>query len=226
LKAVVLLSGGLDSVVNLKCALDEGEIVEALTFDYGQSAFADEERAAVACAGRFGVPHRVIELDWYRTLIPRPVAGDGDVASYTMGLPRDRDSLLQEAWIPNRNCVFISIGAAFAEARGADRVVIGLNSEEGEVFPDNSQAFLDSMNTVLATSTLSAVRAVTYTGDLSKAEIVALGINVGAPLDIIYSCYRKSDDHRMCGSCQSCVRLKHALEVNDATGLLKARFAR
>jgi 7-cyano-7-deazaguanine synthase len=226
LKAVVLLSGGLDSVVNLKCAFDEGEVVEALTFDYGQSAFADEKRAAASCAGRLGVPHRTVELGWYRTLVPGPIAGRGDVASYPAGLPQDRDRLLREAWVPNRNCVFISIGAAFAEARGADRVVIGLNSEEAETFPDNSKPFLDSMNAVLAVSTLTAVQAVTYTGALSKAEIVELGIRVGAPLDVVYSCYRGSDDHRMCGCCQSCVRLKRALEAKNAAGLLKGRFAR
>jgi 7-cyano-7-deazaguanine synthase len=224
LKAVVLLSGGLDSVVNLKCALDEGEVVEALTFDYGQAAFEDEKAAAGSCSERLGVAHRTIELGWYRTLVPAPIRGDDDVASYASGLSRDRARLLAEAWVPNRNGVFISIGAALAEAGGAGRVVVGLNREEAETFPDNSQAFLNSMNKVLAVSTLSAVQAFTYTGDLSKAEIVRLGLEVGAPLEVIYSCYRRSDDGRMCGCCQSCVRLKEALKANDVSGLLEARF--
>jgi 7-cyano-7-deazaguanine synthase len=219
-----LLSGGLDSIVNFKCALDRGEIELALTFDYGQAAAANEKYAAAACADRFDVRHRTVELDWYRDLVPGPVAGDGEVPSYASGLPSDRDQLLREAWIPNRNCVLVSIGAAFAEAKGADQVVIGLNREEGAVFPDNSDAFLTSIDGVLVTSTLSGVRAVSYTAGMSKADIVDLGKRIGAPLDVFYSCYRRSDDHRMCGTCQSCIRVKNALEANGMDDVLKTRF--
>jgi 7-cyano-7-deazaguanine synthase len=224
LKAVVLLSGGLDSVVNFKCALDHGGIELALTFDYGQAAFANERYAAAACAERFGVAHRIIELDWYRDLVPGAISGDGDVQTHETCLPSDADRLLREAWIPNRNCVFTSIGAVFAESLGAGQVVIGLNREEGEVFPDNSGTFLRSIDRVLATSTLSGVRAVSYTEEMSKADIVGLGRQIGAPLDVVYSCYRRSGDHSMCGTCQSCVRLKDALAANGISDILAARF--
>lgn len=224
MRHIVLLSGGLDSVVNFKCALDEGEVTVALTFDYGQSAFADEAAAAARCAERYSTGHEVVELGWYKALVDRPVVGRGRLGSFPQGLPGDTQGLLEEAWIPNRNCVFLSIGAAYAEALGAEGVVIGINREEAEVFPDNSRTFLDGMSEVFAVSTLSGVRAVSYTAALSKREIVELGIRVGAPLEMVYSCYKRSEDGRMCGVCQSCVRLKGAFREQDILEEFTARF--
>jgi 7-cyano-7-deazaguanine synthase len=226
LKQIILLSGGLDSVVNFRCAVEEGQIEVALTFDYGQIAFSDEAAAAASCSERYSVRHEVIELDWYGSLVNRPIVGGGKIQPFPRGLTADKASLLEEAWMPNRNCVFLSIGAAFAEALGAEAVVIGLNRDEAEVFPDNSAGFLNNMNRVLSASTLSEVRATSYTADLSKQEIVKLGLEVDAPLDLIYSCYKKSLDGRMCGLCQSCVRLKAALRDNDVMDRFQARFVK
>jgi 7-cyano-7-deazaguanine synthase len=224
LKSVVLLSGGLDSVVNLKAARDQGEVARALTFDYGQAAAADEIRAASEVAGRLGVAHAVIELPWYRDLVAKPVMDGGEVAGYQWAAPSDAAASLREAWIPNRNCVFVSIGGAYAEALGADAVVIGLNAEEAQVFPDNSLGFLEKMNGVLGVSTLSRVKAVSHTIGMTKAEIVRFGLEIGAPLDLIYSCYKPAADHRMCGLCQSCARVKAALRANGVIRQFAARF--
>jgi len=225
MKTVVLLSGGLDSVVNLKAAVDQGEVVRAVTFDYGQAAAANEIRAASLVAARLGVPHIVVELPWYRDIAANPVMGHGEVGCYPGGLPRDATACLKEAWIPNRNCVFLSVGGAFAEALGAEGVVMGLNREEAAVFPDNSAEFLDKMNEVLRISTLSGVKAVSFTIGMTKPEIVKFALEISAPLDLVYSCYRPSVEDRMCGSCQSCVRVKGALEANGVLERLKARFA-
>jgi 7-cyano-7-deazaguanine synthase len=224
LKSVVLLSGGLDSVVSFKCAVDEGEVVLALTFDYGQAAFANECRAAAGCAERYGIRHRVVDLGWYEDLLPGGISGRGEVLSFGDRVSEGRDGLLKEAWVPNRNCVFLSVAGAFAEASGAEAIVIGINREEAEVFPDNSEDFRDAINKVLGISTLSGVRVVTYTAELTKKEIVKLGRRIDAPLDLIYSCYKKSEDQRMCGSCQSCVRLKSALRENGLLTELNGRF--
>jgi 7-cyano-7-deazaguanine synthase len=224
LECVLLLSGGLDSVVNLKRAVDDGRVVLAITFDYGQTAFENEKTAAASCAARYRIPHRVIDLRWYHTLAKSPLLGDGPIPSYEGGLPSDRDRLLGEAWVPNRNAVFVAIGAAAAEAAGAGTVVIGLNREEAEVFPDNSQDFLDSVNSLLRVSTLSGVEAVSYTADLTKRDIVKMGLRIGAPLDLVYSCYGSSPDQRMCGRCQSCIRLIAALKETGLADDMAGRF--
>jgi 7-cyano-7-deazaguanine synthase len=225
MKTVVLLSGGLDSAVNLKCALDDGEIRLAVTFDYGQAAFEDEARAAAAMVERYGVRHTVVNLPWYRDLVANPLMGKGAVGEYAAGITSSPADLLGEAWIPNRNCVFLSIGAAYAESLKARGIVVGFNREEAGIFPDNSLAFLEAVNQALKLSTLSDIEVVCYTIGMTKAEIVALGVEIAAPLDLIYSCYRPSRDERMCGLCQSCVRVKAALAENGQLEGLAGRFA-
>lgn len=225
MKTIALVSGGLDSVVNFKCAVDRGEVVKALTFDYGQAAAANEIRAAGEVAGGFGVAHSVVPLPWYRDLAANPVMGRGEVARHGERVSGEPARLLEEAWIPNRNCVFLAIGAAFAESLGAEGVVVGFNREEAEVFPDNSLDFLERINATLGLSTLSGVEAICYTGAMTKVEIVKLGVEVAAPLDLVYSCYRSNADQRMCGQCQSCARLKAALRANGVLDRYAGRFA-
>ena len=224
MKTIVLLSGGLDSVVNLKCALDEGEVKLAITFDYGQVAFENEAKAASLAAARFKVHHCIVSLPWYKDIAANPIVGKGDVAAYPKGVLSDAATLLKEAWIPNRNCVFLGIGGAYAEALGAGGVVVGFNREEAGVFPDNSVAFLENMNKVLGLSTLSGVGAICYTIGLTKDEIVGLGLSISAPLDLAYSCYRRSPDQRMCGLCQSCLRFKAALRSHGVLERYAERF--
>jgi 7-cyano-7-deazaguanine synthase len=223
LRFVALLSGGLDSVVNFKCALDSGSVECAVTFDYGQAAAENEKHAAAQCARRFRVRHEVVDLGWYGGLLPGAISSTGGAAACGPGDLEDRDSMLEEAWVPNRNGVFVNIGAAFAEAGDADAVLIGLNREEAQVFPDNSEAFIRGATGALRISTLSGVEVVSFTTSMSKREIVRVGIGNDSPLDLVYSCYRASPDQRMCGICQSCVRLKEALS-EEGLDRLDERF--
>ncbi len=224
MKSIVLVSGGLDSVVNLKIACDRGEAILALTFDYGQQCFDNEATAAASCAGLLGVPHKIVELGWYEHILPDAMAGRNSVQKWQTKDEIDRDKALKEAWIPNRNGVLVNIAAAYAEFLGAQSIVMGLNREEGAIFPDNSSDFLKACNHALSLSTLSKVELISYTVDLTKREIVKLGLGIDAPLDLIYSCYLRSEDQRMCGSCQSCLRVKHALEANGIYERLEGRF--
>ena len=219
MRFIVLLSGGLDSVVNFKCAVDKGTVECALTFDYGQAAAKNEIRAAAECAERLGVRHEVVDLAWYGRLLPGAISGENEPLGCSEADPGDGPRMLKEAWVPNRNGVFVNIGAAFAEACGADAVVIGLNREEGRVFPDNTEAFMKRATGALEISSLSGVEIVSFTVALSKREIVRLGIDNGSPLDLVYSCYKASTDQRMCGRCQSCMRLKAAIESEDRARL-------
>jgi 7-cyano-7-deazaguanine synthase len=212
--AVVLLSGGLDSTVAFKAALDTGGVALALTFDYGQRAAPREIEAAGEIAARFGVEHRAIALPWLaeetRTAlvdrsraVPRPD-------------PRDLDSARAHetaaaVWVPNRNGVFVNIAAAFAEARGADSVVVGFNREEGATFPDNTEAYARAATAALALSTLSGVRVEAPTVALDKKEIVRLGRRIGAPIERAWSCYFGNPEP--CGACESCLRFARAIEA-------------
>jgi 7-cyano-7-deazaguanine synthase len=227
LKAVVLLSGGLDSIVNFKCVFDEGEIAAAVTFDYGQIAFEGEVASAAECARRFGVHHETVELGWYRGLIHNPIVGDGPLRAVSQeDIDRGAKSLVEETWVPNRNAVLVAIGAAFAESLGADTVVAGFNLEEAELYPDNSAEFVRRTNASLEVSTLSQVAVKCYTIKLDKKDTVALGLRIGAPLDLVYSCYRPPQGGLMCGACQSCMRLRASFEANGVLDDYAGRFAR
>ncbi len=211
--SVVLLSGGLDSAVNLAAAAQAGHVLGALTFDYGQLAAAREITAAAAMAERYGVWHKRLEIPWLTSKtsaltnadvrMPEPTTGDLDDAA-TTGLSA------AAVWIPNRNGVFVNIAAALAEQVGADEVVAGFNAEEAVTFPDNSAEYVDAANEALAFSTQGRVRVVCHTLDLDKVEIIRLGRRLEAPLDLVWACYRGGDV--MCGRCESCRRLARACD--------------
>ncbi len=210
-RSVVLLSGGLDSTVNFKLAVDRGEVVAALTVSYGQRAAAREQSAAAAMCDHLAVPHVCVELPWLGALaetaltradrrLPAPLEEHLD--------DPDRADDSVAVWVPNRNGVLINVAASYAEAAGAGVVVVGFNAEEAERFLDNSGAYADAATAALAFSTRNAVRVVCHTTELRKDAILKLGMEIGAPLDLLWSCYDGGERH--CGRCESCVRLRRA----------------
>ncbi|MBD3292783.1 MAG: 7-cyano-7-deazaguanine synthase, partial [Armatimonadia bacterium] len=131
--SVVLLSGGLDSLVAAWAAREKHPPRLALTFDYGQRSAAREAEASLTLAAEMGIDHRLVKLPWMRRLMPEAMAeGDGDLA--------EADDMA--VWVPARNAVFISIAAAHAEALDCDTIVCGFNAEEAATFPDNSPEFV------------------------------------------------------------------------------------
>ncbi len=219
MSAVVLLSGGLDSAVNLKCAHDDAGVAIALTFDYGQRAARRETAAAALMCRQLDISHRLVELPWLAEIctsalvnreaeMPRLAAHQLDDARVGAG------ETAKAVWVPNRNGVFANIAAAFAESLGVSRIVAGFNAEEAATFPDNSGQFVLAANSALALSTRGPVRLMSYTGDLRKADIVRLGRETDAPLASIWSCYHGGQQE--CWECESCARLERALREADA----------
>lgn len=219
MSAVVLLSGGLDSAVNLKLAQNETGVAVALTFDYGQRAARREGAAAALMCRRLGIPHQLILLPWLAEICGTALVNE------RAPIPRLRPEELDErrvesgetaaaVWVPNRNGVFVNIGAAFAEGLEAELVVAGFNAEEAATFPDNSAEFAAAATAALALSTRIGVRLVSYTQELTKPEIVRLGRAVEAPIDCVWSCYEGGAQE--CWQCESCARLERALREAQA----------
>jgi len=198
--SVVLLSGGMDSVVAACAVREEHPPALTLTFDYGQRAAVREHEAVLNVSADLGVPNQFIKLPWLakisRASITDPQA---DPAA-------DTDA---SSWVPARNAVFLSIAAAFAESMGHEAVVCGFNAEEAARFPDNTAEFAQRMTATLELATRNRVRVVAPTVGLTKAEILALGAELGAPLHMVWSCYGGRDEH--CWQCPSCRRLQAAL---------------
>ena len=112
-------------------------------------------------------------------------------------------------WVPARNAIFVTIAAAYAESKHLDTIIIGCNSEEGTTFKDNSPEFVDSATSFLKFSTQNEVSVHAPLVHLDKKGIIERGVKNMAPLELVWSCYANSD--KMCGECESCLRLKRAL---------------
>jgi 7-cyano-7-deazaguanine synthase len=214
-KAIVLLSGGLDSAVALGRILTVCQVAMTLTFNYGQRASGRELKASTALAQHYELPHQVIPLPWLAQCLPDTMDFQPSfelAAAETDAPPMDPDAEAASVWIPNRNGLFLNIAASFAEALGAQYIVFGANADEARNFPDNTQAFRDRMNDVLALSTLNHVQVLTPVGDLTKAEIMETGLQLGVPLETIWSCYEAGPVQ--CGVCPSCRLLRGALAAH------------
>jgi 7-cyano-7-deazaguanine synthase len=217
--AIVLLSGGLDSAVNLRRAEDEVGVALAVTFDYGQRAAAREGAASALMCQQLGVRHRLISLPWLGEVCATALVNrEAEVPEVTAeGLEQTAiagGETARAVWVPNRNGVFANIGAAFAEGLGAELVVAGFNAEEAATFPDNSREFVAAANRALALSTRTGVRLTSYTQEMTKSEIVRLGREIGAPIPCLWSCYLGGQEH--CWGCESCARLERALRSAEA----------
>ncbi len=219
--AITLLSGGIDSAVATLLAREKYSVVQALTFDYGQRAATMEISAAESFSAHYGIAHEVIKLPWLSN-----ISGSA-LTDKSVSLPKFTDSDLgrgdvKAVWVPNRNAIFVSIAAGYAEARGCDFIIAGFNDEEAQTFPDNSVAFIDAYNKLLTTSTLSHPELVSPTQGMTKPEIAHSAVRLELPPRFVWSCYEGGD--RMCGNCESCVRTIRAFKAIDGWKLISGRF--
>jgi 7-cyano-7-deazaguanine synthase len=211
--SVVILSGGLDSTVCMALASREAPAPPlALTFDYGQRHRVEVDRAA-AVAGAFGAEHLVVRLDtsaWGGSALTDPSIAVPDAAGGT-GHTAHGDTgaaAIPVTYVPARNSIFLSVALGVAEARGADDVWIGVNAVDYSGYPDCRPAFVDAFRRVAELGQRRGVaghpvgiRAPLI--DMTKAAIVRLGIELGAPLHLTWSCY--AGGPAPCRRCDACV---------------------
>lgn len=211
-KAVVLLSAGLDSSVNLFAAHQKEEVVLALTFDYGQKAAKKEIEQAGKLAAYLKVPHKIIALPWFKDFKLSSLLVDSEEVptGVAVNIESDEQSLqtAKSVWVPNRNGIFLNIGAAFAEALGAQVIIPGFNAEEATTFPDNSEDFMRQLTQSLSYSTANQVEVECYTVKMQKTEIVKKGQSLNMPWNLLWPCYFSKE--KWCGECESCLRSKRA----------------
>lgn len=210
-RSVVLLSAGLDSTVNLFRAKEESDVLLALTFDYGQRAAAREIEHAAALAKYIGTRHHVVKLPWFRDFTTTSLVNSSmDVPTTGVSIDDFNASThsAKAVWVPNRNGIFLNIGAAFAEGLLADWLIPGFNFEEATTFPDNSEAYLQAATRSLQFSTSNQVQVRCFTTALTKTEIVQLGRRMKVPFEMIWTCYFGGE--KQCGQCESCQRFARA----------------
>ncbi len=213
-KSIVLLSGGLDSVVNFKQAYLNTEVELILTFDYNQACRSKEIKATRLISDKYKILHHIIPLPFLSDMETN--LSKGNIPDFNEKRLDDTGYSIKSAravWVPNRNGVFLSVAGAYADRYDIDLIITGFNEEEGHTFPDNSGEFIDITNKSFGYSTMNHPKVKSYTIDMKKREIVKMGIDIDAPFEFVWSCYRGGS--KMCGLCESCQRLKRALDKNN-----------
>ncbi len=210
--AVLLLSGGLDSTTLLALATKEGYAVNALTFRYGQRHGLEVARAQGVAARYRVVRHVVADID-LRLFGASALTSD-------IAVPKDRSATelgqgIPVTYVPARNTVFLSFALAWAEVLGAHEIFIGVNALDYSGYPDCRPEFIAAFESMANLATRAAVEGgerLTVRApliEMSKKEIVLLGLSLGVDYSMTTSCYDPAPDGTACGRCDACqLRLK------------------
>ncbi len=219
-KAISVLSGGLDCTVATSVFAKDYNI-HAITFNYGQKSFKQELKASKEICKKMGFKHSVVNLPWLAQISNSTLNTDEEIPKVSEEELDDLKKSKETAtsvWVPARNMVFTSIATSFAESIKAEIIIVGWDREEAATFPDNSKEFLNAFNELIKIGSPENIKIEAPAMDLDKEEIVELGVKVGAPMELSYSCYSGHDKH--CGVCESCMRRKRAfkkLGIKDPT---------
>lgn len=225
-KAVVLLSGGLDSATVLALALRRGFACHALSVDYGQRHRAELEAAARVAHALGAAEHKTVGIDL--TAFGGSALTDERIAVPTRGVQQQG---IPVTYVPARNTIMLALGLAWAEALGAQDLFFGANAVDYSGYPDCRPAYMHAFERLANLATKAAVegsRLSLHTPiiDMSKAQIIELGLKLGVDYAMTVSCYQADAEGRACGLCDSC-RLRRAgfaaAGVPDPTRYRKAR---
>lgn len=210
MKAVVLLSGGLDSTTTLAIARSEGYDVVALSFRYGQRHQVELQRAA-HIASTYGVKHVVCDID-LRSVGGSALTADLDVPKHRT--PAAISDGIPITYVPARNTIFLSFALAWCEVLGASVIFIGVNAIDYSGYPDCRPEFVRAFEEVARLGTKAGVegtrfRIHTPLITMTKAEIIATGLRLGVDYGHTSTCYEPTSDGAACGGCDACLlRLK------------------
>lgn len=218
--AVILLSGGLDSLVALDYVQKKSDIDVklALTFDYGQKAVEKEIEASEKICRYYNIEHKTIRLDWLKEITRTALVSSDTIPTENLNTKESADAV----WVPNRNALFLNIAACFCDSFGYKYLIYGANKDEGETFSDNTEMFRNEITKMFESSTLVQPRVLAPLINYGKDDIVKIGLYNSVPLELVWSCYESGINH--CGKCESCKHLKKALIANHADKYVNILF--
>lgn len=217
-KAVVLLSGGLDSATTLAIARSEDFQTYALTFLYGQRHQQETEAAKKIADFLGAAEHRIVNIDL-------AAFGDSALTNLNLKVPKDRIDLANKekiplTYVPARNTIFLSYALAWAEVLGAFDIFIGVNATDYSGYPDCRPEFIEAFEKTANLATKAAVtgktklRIHTPIINMTKAQIILTGTKLGLDYSLTHSCYDPDQKGRSCARCDSCrLRLKGFAEA-------------
>jgi len=219
-KAVILLSGGLDSATCLAMAKDQGFTPIAISFRYGQRHQVELEAAQRVAKAMGAARHSIIDIDLR--------AFGGSALTADIAVPKDRDEAemadgIPITYVPARNTIFLSFALALAEVEGAEDIFIGVNAVDYSGYPDCRPDFIAAFERMANLATKAAVadgrKLTVHTPliSLTKAEIIKTGLALGVDYGLTVTCYDPSPEGHACGRCDSChLRMKGFAEAGLA----------
>ncbi len=222
-KAVVLVSGGLDSTTVLALARQQGYACYTLSFDYGQRHRAELFAAERVSTALGDVEHKVVRLNL-------DSIGGSALTDDAIAVPEDGGDGIPVTYVPARNTVFLSIALGWAEVLGAMDIFIGVNAVDYSGYPDCRPAFIDAFTRLANVATRVGVEGGCYKihtplMDLGKDDIVRLGAELGIDYSQTVSCYQATDDGLACGRCDACRLRREGFEkagLKDVTRYLES----
>jgi 7-cyano-7-deazaguanine synthase len=225
-KAIVLLSGGLDSSTCCAIAKERGFHVYAISFAYGQRHHIELEAARRIAAFFCVSEHRTVAVDL--------AAFGGSSLTSTLSVPKNRvletgSNEIPNTYVPARNTIFLSFALGWAEILRCTDIFIGVNALDYSGYPDCRPEYIAAFQTMANLATKAAVegrRLAVHTPliNLTKAQIIKLGVDLGVDYSLTHSCYDPSEGGLACGACDSCLLRKKGFEeagINDVTKYLK-----
>jgi 7-cyano-7-deazaguanine synthase len=211
-RAVVLVSGGLDSATALAMAVADGYLCHALSFSYGQRHSVELDAARAVAESLGAVDHRIVSL-------PLDDFGGSALTDPDIDVPQDRSEEeiavgIPVTYVPARNTIFLAFALACAEVTASDAIYIGVNAVDYSGYPDCRPEFIDAFRVLARLATKRAVegrgpRILAPLIGMSKAQIIRTGVHLGVDYALTVSCYAPDDEGRACGRCDSC-RLRRA----------------
>ena len=218
-RAVVLLSGGVDSTTTLAIARAEGFACYALSVQYGQRHLIELEAARKVAKALSAVEHKIVDID-LRAFGGSALTGD-------IRVPKDRapDTGIPVTYVPARNTIFLSVALAWAEILNAEDIFIGVNALDYSGYPDCRPEYIAAFQRMADLATKVGVegsqRLTIHTPliHMSKADIIRKGVELGVDYDLTFSCYDPSPDGTPCGHCDSCrIRAQGFAEARTVHG--------
>ena len=210
-RAVVLLSGGLDSSTTLAWAKAQGYECYALTVAYGQRHQAELDAAARVARALSARDHRVMQVD---------LAGIGGSAltDWSIDLPEQPSAGIPVTYVPARNTLLLSLALGWAEVLGARDLVVGVNAVDYSGYPDCRPAFIEAFQNLATVATKAGVEGARFTIHapliaMSKAQIIQAGIQLGLDYSVTVSCYQADSQGRACARCDSCRLRREGFEA-------------
>jgi 7-cyano-7-deazaguanine synthase len=201
-KAVILVSGGLDSATVLAMALAEGYACYTLAFDYGQRHRSELLAAQAVSASMGAAEHKVVKLDL-------STIGGSALTDESIAVPEHGGEGIPITYVPARNTIFLSIGLGWAEVLGASKIFIGVNAVDYSGYPDCRPQYIAAFESLANLATKAGVEGrglqiIAPLMKMNKAEIIREGTRLGVNYGLTVSCYQATSDGEACGHCDSC----------------------